>query len=64
MLTDAGDAGTGLTADGAAAVDALADARRGALEDLAAEWSPGEHPELEEFIERLSEDLAGDPPRP
>jgi MFS family permease len=63
MLTNAGDAGTGLTADGAAAVDALADARRGALEDLAAEWSPREHPELEEFIERLSEDLVGDPPR-
>jgi hypothetical protein len=63
MLTNTGDAGTGLTADGAAAVDALADARRGALEDLAAEWSPREHPELEEFIERLSEDLVGDPPR-
>jgi len=63
MLTDRGDAGTGLTADGAAAVDALADARRGALEDLAADWEPHEHPELAEFIERLSDDLAGDAPR-
>jgi hypothetical protein len=63
MLTDAGDAETGLTVDGAAAVDALADARRGALEDLADDWSPREHPELAEFIERLSEDLAGDAPR-
>jgi hypothetical protein len=63
MLTEDGDAGTGLTADGAAAVDALANARRGALEELAADWSPSEHPELAEFIERLSEDLAGDAPR-
>jgi EmrB/QacA subfamily drug resistance transporter len=63
MLTDSGEAGTGLTIDGAAAVDALADARREALEDLVADWSPHEHPELEEFIERLSEDLAGDAPR-
>jgi EmrB/QacA subfamily drug resistance transporter len=63
LLTDGGDAGTGLTADGAAAVDALADARRGALEELAAEWSPQEHPELAAFIERLSEDLAGNAPR-
>jgi MFS family permease len=63
MLTDGGDAGTGLTADGAAAVDALADARRGALEELAADWSPREHPELAAFIERLSEDLAGGAPK-
>jgi hypothetical protein len=63
MLTEGDDAGTGLTADGAAAVDALASARRGALEELAADWSPCEHPELAEFIERLSEDLAGDTPR-
>jgi EmrB/QacA subfamily drug resistance transporter len=62
MLTKSGDAGTGLTADGAAAVDALADARRGALEELAADWSPREHPELAEFIERLSADLTGDAP--
>jgi EmrB/QacA subfamily drug resistance transporter len=58
LLTDAGETGTGLTEDGAAAVDALADARRGALVELAAEWEPDAHPELAEFIERLSEDLA------
>jgi hypothetical protein len=58
LLTDAGDAGTGLTQDGAAAVDALADARRGALVELAADWEPAEHPELADFIERLSDDLA------
>jgi EmrB/QacA subfamily drug resistance transporter len=58
MLTDAGDAGTGLTTHGAAAVDALAEARRGALVEMAADWEPAEHPELAEFIERLSDDLA------
>ena len=63
MLTDSGDGATGLTADGAAAVDALADARRGALCDLAAEWGPDEHPELGEFIDRLSDDLAAATPR-
>jgi MFS family permease len=63
LLTDAGDAGTGLTEDGAAAVDALADARRGALVEMAADWEPAEHPELAEFIERLSEDLTVEAPR-
>jgi EmrB/QacA subfamily drug resistance transporter len=63
LLTDAGDGATGLTQDGAAAVDALADARRGALSDMAAEWEPDEHPELAEFIERLSEDVAVAAPR-
>ncbi|HET8755142.1 MAG TPA: MDR family MFS transporter [Solirubrobacteraceae bacterium] len=58
LLTDGGDGETGLTPDGAAAVDALADARRGALCALAAEWGPDEHPELSAFIDRLSEDLA------
>jgi EmrB/QacA subfamily drug resistance transporter len=43
LLTEDGDS-TGLTPDGAAAVDALADARRGALCELAAEWGPDEHP--------------------
>ncbi len=63
LLTDAGDGATGLTSDGAAAVDALADARRDALCELAAEWEPDTHPELVEFIERLSEDLVGEAPR-
>jgi MFS family permease len=63
LLTDAGDAGTGLTQDGAAAVDALADARRIALVELAADWEPAAHPELAEFIETLSRDLAGAAPR-
>jgi EmrB/QacA subfamily drug resistance transporter len=58
LLTDAGEAGTGLTEDGAAAIDALADARRGALVEMAADWEPAEHPELADFIERLSDDLA------
>jgi EmrB/QacA subfamily drug resistance transporter len=58
------DGTTGLTADGAAAVDALARARTAALRDLASEWTPEEHPELVEFIERLSRDLAEPaPPR-
>jgi EmrB/QacA subfamily drug resistance transporter len=57
------DAGTGLTADGAAAVDALAAARRGALAELAVDWAPHEHPELAEFIERLSDDLVVEAPR-
>jgi EmrB/QacA subfamily drug resistance transporter len=63
LLTDAGDGGTGLTDDGAAAVGALADARRVALVELAAEWEPDAHPELAEFIERLSTDLAVPAPR-
>jgi EmrB/QacA subfamily drug resistance transporter len=63
LLTDAGESGTGLTEDGAAAVDALADARRGALVEMAADWEPGEHPELAEFIETLSEDLVVPAPR-
>jgi EmrB/QacA subfamily drug resistance transporter len=63
LITQSGDAGTGLTADGAAAVDALADARRGALAELAADWEPDAHPELAAFIDRLSEDLAGEAPR-
>jgi MFS family permease len=62
LLTEDGDA-TGLTADGAAAVDALAFARRGALVEMAAEWEPHAHPELALFIERLSEDLAVAAPR-
>jgi EmrB/QacA subfamily drug resistance transporter len=63
LLTRADDGGPGLTADGAAAVDTLAGARRAALHDLAADWSPHEHPELAEFIERLSDDLAVAAPR-
>ena len=62
LLTDDGDA-TGLTPDGAAAVDALADARRGALAELAVEWEPDNHPELAAFIATLSDDLAAETPR-
>ncbi len=57
LLTDR-DGATGLTADGAAAVDALAASRRDALNELAAEWRPDQHPELAAAIERLSDDLA------
>jgi Zn-dependent protease with chaperone function len=32
--------------------------RQAALADLAADWAPHEHPELAEFIERLSVDIA------
>jgi hypothetical protein len=52
------DAQTGLTSDGAAAVDSLAAARRGALAELAADWDPDAHPELAEFIDRLAIDIA------
>jgi EmrB/QacA subfamily drug resistance transporter len=62
LITHDGDAGTGLTPDGAAAVDALANARRGALVELAADWEPNEHPELAAFIERLSDDLCAEAP--
>jgi len=64
LLTEDGHDSTGLTADGAAAVDALGDARRDALCELAAEWGPDEHPELAEFIDRLSDDLVVEAPRP
>jgi hypothetical protein len=63
LLTSGPDDTTGLTAEGARAVDALADARCGALEDLIAEWSPAEHPELHRYVERLSDDLVADAPR-
>jgi MFS family permease len=62
LLTEDGDA-TGLTQDGAAAVDALAEARRGALVEMAADWEPETHPELVAFIERLSADVADEAPR-
>jgi EmrB/QacA subfamily drug resistance transporter len=64
LLMHSDDSGTGLTPDGAAAVDALADARRGALCELAAEWGPDEHPELAAFIDRLSDDLVEAAPTP
>jgi EmrB/QacA subfamily drug resistance transporter len=63
LLTGGPDGSTGLTADGARAVDALADARCAALEDLAADWSPAEHPELARYVQRLSADLVEEPPR-
>jgi EmrB/QacA subfamily drug resistance transporter len=63
LLTDGPDSTTGLTPEGARAVDALADARCAALEDLCAEWCPGDHPELARYVERLSDDLVADAPR-
>jgi MFS family permease len=63
LIIHSEDVGTGLTPDGAAAVDALADARRGALAELAVDWAPHEHPELAEYIDSLSEDLVGEAPR-
>jgi EmrB/QacA subfamily drug resistance transporter len=63
LLTGGPDDTTGLTAAGAEAVDALADARHAALEDLVAEWSPAEHPELERYVRSLSDDLATAAPR-
>ena len=52
LLTDGPDDTTGLTPAGARAVDALADARCAALDDLVADWSPAEHPELPRYVER------------
>ena len=63
LLTDGPDHATGLTPAGARAVDALADARCAALEDLVAEWSPADHPELHRYVEQLSDDLVGQAPR-
>jgi EmrB/QacA subfamily drug resistance transporter len=54
---------TGLTDEGARVVDALADARCAALEDLVADWSPAEHPELERYVRSLSDDLVEEAPR-
>jgi len=62
LLTGGPDDTTGLTPAGARAVDALADARCAALEDLVADWSPAEHPELARYVERLSDDLVLAPP--
>src|SRR6185436_17847917 len=63
LLTDGPDHTTGLTPAGARAVDALADARCAALEDLVADWSPAEHPELHRYVEQLSDDLVARAPR-
>jgi hypothetical protein len=63
LLTSGPDDTTGLTPAGADAVDALASARCAALEDLVAEWSPAEHPELARYVESLSDDLATQAPR-
>jgi EmrB/QacA subfamily drug resistance transporter len=63
LLTGGPDDSTGLTAEGARAVDALASARCAALEDLAADWSPAEHPELARYVAQLSDDLVEEPPR-
>jgi hypothetical protein len=63
LLTGGPDGTTGLTAAGARAVDALAGARRAALADLIAEWSPAEHPELARYVQRLSDDLVAHEPR-
>src|SRR4051812_3375835 len=63
LLTGGPDDSTGLTSEGARAVDALASARCGALEDLVADWSPADHPELARYVERLSDDLVEEAPR-
>jgi EmrB/QacA subfamily drug resistance transporter len=63
LLTAGPDDSTGLTPAGARAVDALADARCTALEDLVADWSPAEHSELHRYVEQLSDDLVTQPPR-
>jgi EmrB/QacA subfamily drug resistance transporter len=63
LLTGGPDDTTGLTAEGARIVDALADARCAALEDLVADWSPAEHPELERYVRSLSDDLVEEAPR-
>jgi EmrB/QacA subfamily drug resistance transporter len=62
LLTGGPDSSTGLTPAGAQAVDALADARYGALEDLVSEWSPAEHPELASYVRSLSDDIVGAAP--
>jgi MFS family permease len=63
LLTDGPDSTTGLTPEGARAVDALADARCAALHDLCSEWSPADHPELVRYVERLSDDLITEAPK-
>jgi EmrB/QacA subfamily drug resistance transporter len=63
LLTGGDDGTSGLTVDGARAVDALAAARVGALEDLVAHWRPEAHPELERMLEGLSDELAAEAPR-
>ena len=63
LLTGGPDDTTGLTPAGAQAVDKLADARCAALEDLVAEWSPAEHPELHRYVEQISDDLVAQAPR-
>jgi hypothetical protein len=61
LLTRGPEGATGLTEAGARAVDALADARRCALEDLAAEWEPRGDPHLARYVRELADDLATQP---
>src|SRR3954466_9510557 len=63
LLTGGPENTTGLTPEGARVVDALADARCAALEDLVSDWSPAAHPELHSYVESLSDDLVEEAPR-
>jgi hypothetical protein len=58
------DGGCALTADGDAALERLREARRARIEGLLEDWSPEQHAEILEIVNRLTDSLAQEPPEP
>ncbi len=54
--------GGGLTATGHRAAARLADAREARWSEVLGEWSPDEHPEVRELVERVRASFAAEPP--
>ncbi len=58
------DDGCGLTPDGHAALERLRAARSSRIQGLLEDWSPEQHQEVREIIQRLTDSLAQEPPEP
>ena len=58
------DDGCGLTPDGQAALERLRAARSSRIQGLLEDWSPEQHQEVREIIQRLTDSLAQEPPEP
>ena len=58
------DDACGLTPDGQAALERLRAARSSRIQGLLEDWSPEQHQEVREIIQRLTDSLAQEPPEP